>query len=93
MHQRDTVAAIGLVHEVGRKEDGDPVVAGEIDQGAPEGVAGDRIDTRRGLVEDQDGRPMQHGDRKLQPLLDAERQTFRLGVSRGLRDRSVRAAL
>ena len=26
---------------------------------------------------------MQHGHRKLQPLLDAERQAFRLGVSRG----------
>ena len=36
MHQRDAVAALGLVHEVGREEDGDAVVAREIDQRAPE---------------------------------------------------------
>src|SRR5215469_8812712 len=44
VHQRNTVAAIGLVHEMGRKEDGDPIIAGEIDQRAPERVASDRID-------------------------------------------------
>ena len=53
MHQRDTVAALGLVHEVGRKKDGDAIIAGEIDQRAPESVAGDRIDARSGLVENR----------------------------------------
>ena len=80
MHQRDAVAALGLVHEMGREEDGDAVVAGEIDQCAPEGVAGDRIDARGRLVENQHGRPVQHGHGKLQPLLDAKGETFRLGV-------------
>ena len=73
MHQRDAVAALGLVHEMGREEDGDAIVAGEIDQRAPEGVAGDRIDARGRLVENEHGRPVQHGHGKLQPLLDAKR--------------------
>ena len=80
MHQRDAVAAFGLVHEVGREEDGDAIIAGEIDQRAPESVAGDRVDARGGLVENEHGRPVQHGHRKLQPLLDAKRQALRLGV-------------
>ena len=74
MHQRDAVAALGLVHEMGREEDGDAVVAREVDQRAPEGVARDRVDARGRLVEDQHGRPVQHRDGELQPLLDAERQ-------------------
>ena len=80
MHQRDTVAALGLVHEVGREKDGDAIIAGEIDQRAPERVAGDRIDARSGLVENEHGRPVEHGHRKLQSLLDAKRQAFRLGI-------------
>ena len=74
MHERDAVAALRLVHEVGGQEDGDALVAREVDQGAPEGVTGDGIDARSRLVEDQHGRPVQHGHRELQPLLDAERQ-------------------
>jgi hypothetical protein len=35
-------------------------------------VARDRIDARRRLVEDEDGRLMQHRYCELQPLLDAE---------------------
>ena len=54
MHQRDAIAALRLVHEMGRQEDGDAVLAGEIDQRAPELVARDRIDARCGLVENQD---------------------------------------
>ena len=80
MHQRNAVAAFGLVHEMGRQEDGDPIIAGKIDQRAPEGVAGDRIDARGGFVENEHGRPVEHGHRQLQPLLDAERQALRLGV-------------
>ena len=55
MHERDAVAALGLVHEMGREKDGDPVIAGEIDQRAPERVAGDRIDARRRLIENENG--------------------------------------
>ena len=44
MHQRNAVAALGLVHEMGRKEDGDTIIARKIDQRAPEGIAGNRID-------------------------------------------------
>ena len=80
MHQRDAVAALGLVHEVGREEDGHAVVTRKIDQRAPERVAGDRIDTRGWLVENEHGRSVQHGHRKLQPLLHAKRQALRLGV-------------
>ena len=43
-------------------------------------VARDRIDARRGLVENEHGRPVEHGHRKLQPLLHAKRQALRLGV-------------
>ena len=80
VHQRDAVAALGFVHEVGRKKDGDPVIAGQINQCAPERVAGDWIDARSGLVEDQHRRPVQHGHRKLQPLFDAKRKAFRLRI-------------
>src|SRR5262247_1503260 len=55
----------------------DAVIAGEIDQRAPERVARDRIDARSRLVEDEKGRPVQHRHGELQPLLDAERQAFR----------------
>src|SRR5262249_6678920 len=74
MHQRNTVAALGLVHEMGRKEDRDAVIAGEIDQRAPERAARNRIDARSRLVENEKGRPVQHRHGELQPLLDAERQ-------------------
>src|SRR5262245_46345049 len=77
MHERDAVAAFGLVHEVRRQKDGHALVAREFDQRAPEGVAGDGIDPGGWLVENEDGRPMQDRDRQLQPLLDAERQLLR----------------
>src|SRR5499426_555396 len=55
----------------------DAVIAGEIDQRAPERVARNRIDARSRLVENEKGRPVQHRHGELQPLLDAERQAFR----------------
>ena len=55
MHQRDAVAALGLVHEMGREKDRDAIIAGEIDQRAPERVARDRIDARGRLVENEHG--------------------------------------
>ena len=80
MHQRDAVATLRLVHEVGRKKDRHAVVAGEIDQRAPKRIARDRIDAGSRLVEDENGGLMQHRDRELKPLLDAERQALGLGV-------------
>src|SRR3974390_111584 len=67
---------------MGRKKDRHTIVAREIDESAPERVARDRIDPRGGLVEDEDGRPVEHGHRKLQPLLHAEWEALRLGISR-----------
>ena len=80
VHQRDAVATHRLVHEVRRQEDRHPVIAREIDQVFPELVAGDRIDARCWLVEDQHLGAMLDGHRQLQALADAERQAFRFGV-------------
>ena len=80
MHQRDTVAALGLVHEVSGEEDGDAIIAGKVDQRAPERVACHRVDARSRFIENEDRRPVQHRHRKLQPLLDAQRQAFRLRI-------------
>ena len=77
MHERDAVAALRLVHEMGGDENRHAVVAREIDQRAPERVARDRVDARRRLVEDENGGLVQHRDRELKPLLDAERQAVR----------------
>ena len=54
VHQRDAVAAHPLVHEVGGDEDRHALVAREVDEQLPEAVAGDRVDARGGLVEDQE---------------------------------------
>ena len=83
MHERDAVAAVRLVHEMGGDEDRHPVVAREIDQRPPERVAGDRIDARGRLVEDEDGGLVQHRDGELKALLDAERQAVRARVDEG----------
>ena len=91
MHQRNTIAALGLVHEVGREEDGDAIVAGEIDQRAPESVPRNRIDARGGLVENEYARPVQHGHGKLQPLLHAKGQALRLSIGHILEVDSARA--
>ena len=74
IHQRDAVAAGGLVHEMRRDEDGHAVVAREIREQLPELVARQRIDARGRLVEDQDLRPVHNGDRERQALADAERK-------------------
>jgi hypothetical protein len=80
MHQRDAIAALSLIHKVGREKDRYAIISGEIDQRAPERVARNGVDARRGLVENEHGRPVQDRDRQLQSLLDAERQALRLGV-------------
>lgn len=76
MRQRNAVAALGFVHEMGREKDSDTIITGEIDQRAPESVAGDRINARRGFVENKYGRPVQNGYCKLQSLFDPKWQAF-----------------
>ena len=80
MHQRDTIAAFGLVHEVGRDEDGDLLAVRQVDHHPPEGVARDRIDAGGGLIEDQQGRFVDHRHRERQALPLAERQGRRQRV-------------
>ena len=58
------------------KEDGDAVVTRQVDERAPESVAGDRVHPRGRLVEDEHGRAVQDRDGKLQPLLYAQRQAL-----------------
>jgi len=74
VHQRDPVASQGLVHEVGRDEDRHVLPTREVDEQFPELVAGDRIDARRGLVEDQHLRGVDHGNGERKPLPHAEGQ-------------------
>ena len=80
VHQRDAVAALGLVHEVRRDEDGDVVVARELAQLAPEQVARGGVHARGGLVEDQHLGPVQAGGGELQALADAQRELVRRGL-------------
>ena len=77
IHQRNAVAARGLVHEMGRDEDRHALVARQVDQQLPEPVARHRIDAGGGLVEDQDFRRVHDGDSQRQALADAERQIQR----------------
>ena len=53
IHERDAVAAGGLVHEVGRDKNRDALISGKLDQEFPEPVTGDGIDARCRLIEDQ----------------------------------------
>ena len=64
MHQRNAITALGLVHEVGRDENGDALLARQLDQQGPELVACDRIDAGRRLVENQQFRFMHHRHRQ-----------------------------
>ena len=74
VHEGDPVAAHPFVHEVRRHEDRDALLARKIDQELPEAVAGDRIDARRRLVQNQDLRLVQNGDGQGKPLAQAHRQ-------------------
>ena len=80
MHQRDAVAAFGLVHEMGRDEDGDAFPARKLQDQAPEIVAGLRIDAGGRLVQDQDFWPVQTGGGELQALALAQRQLAGQGI-------------
>ena len=76
VHQRNAVAPLRFVHEVGRKEDRHAFVARQIDQVAPEAVAGDRVDAGGRLVEDQHLGTVQDRDGQLKALFLPQGQTF-----------------
>ena len=81
VHQRDAVAAFGLVHKVGGEKDGHALLARQFDQQPPEVIAGRRIDPGRGFVEDQHLRLMQHRHRQGQALTHAQGQLAGLLLS------------
>ena len=74
IHERDAVAALGLVHEVGRDEDGHALIARKIDQQFPEPVPRQRIDARGRLVEDEHLGLVHDGNREREPLANPQRQ-------------------
>ena len=80
MHQREAVATLGLVHEVGRDEDGHPLIARKHEELLPEAVSGDRIDPGGRLVQDQKLGRMDHRHGERQTLAHAERQRLGTGV-------------
>ena len=90
IHQRNAVAALGLVHEMGRDEDRHALVARQIDQQFPEPIARQRIDARGRLVEDQHLGLVHDRDGERQPLADAERQVLRRAGRHDRQDRSGR---
>ncbi len=89
MHQRDAVAALRLVHEVGRDEDRHAVRARQVHEDAPERVARHRVDARGRLVEDQHLRLVDHRHGERQALAVAQRQRVGIGVA-GLREVEAR---
>ena len=92
MHQRDAVAPLRFVHEMGGEEDRHAFIARQPDQVPPEPVAGDRVDARGRLVEDQHLGPMQDRDGKLKALLLARAAGFPAGCRRR-RARSNRSSI
>ena len=84
IHQRNAVAALGLVHEVGRDEDRHLVSARQIDEQLPEGIARHRIDARGRFVQDQQFRRMHQRHRQRQALAHAERQFVGHGIGRAV---------
>jgi hypothetical protein len=79
MHQRNAVAAPGLVHEVSGDEDRHPVAPRQLDQQRPEPVPRHRVHAGGRFVEDQDFGRVQDGDRELQALAHAQGQGLRRG--------------
>ena len=74
VHQRDPVAALGLVHEVSGDEQRHAVLTRELEHQLPELIACDRIHARGGLVQDEHVRPVHHGDGQRQALAHAKGQ-------------------
>ncbi len=74
IHERYPIAALGLVHEVGRDENGHALIARKIDQHFPEPVPRQGIDARGRLVEDEHFGLVDDGDREREPLANPQRQ-------------------
>ena len=74
IHERYSIAARGLVHEVGRDENGHALIARKIDQRFPEPVPRHGIDARGRLVEDEDLGLVDDGDGQRKPLANPQRQ-------------------
>ena len=71
VHEGDAVAAFGLVHKMGGDEYGDFVFARQLQQRAPEHIAGGGIDAGSRFVENQHFGVVQAGGGQLQALADA----------------------
>jgi hypothetical protein len=91
MHQRDAVATLRLIHEMGGDEDRHLLLAREADQMAPEHVARRRVHSRCRLVQNEDLGLVQTGGGQLQPLPDAQRQSGGQGLGLLSSENSSRA--
>ncbi|MPM55702.1 hypothetical protein SDC9_102499 [bioreactor metagenome] len=83
VHHRHTVAALGLVHEVGGDEDRHMVAARQFHQQTPELVARHRVHARGGLVQNQQLGLVHHGHGQRQALAFAQRQLRGQAVALG----------
>ena len=77
IHQRDPIAALGLVHEVGRNENRHALIARKIDQCFPETIACQRDPPRCRLIQDEYLRLVDDGDGQREPLTNAQWQIQR----------------
>ena len=76
VHEGNTIAAQGFVHEVGGDEDCHPLTAREVDEQLPELVAGDGVHARGRLVQQEHVGLVQHGDRQGEPLFEPQGEPF-----------------
>lgn len=80
VHQRNAVAALSFIHEVGGDKDGHAITPRQLDQQVPEAITGNGIDTRGWLIEDQQLGAVNRRHRQGQTLADPQRQAFRKTV-------------
>src|SRR5690606_9614421 len=71
--ESEPMATFGLVHVVGRHQDGRALSGDAVDL-LPKLAAADRVHTGRGLVEEQERRVVHGGARERYPLLPASRE-------------------
>ena len=93
MHERDAVAALGFVHEVGGDEDGDLVAPGQLHHQPPEVVARNRVHARGGLIQDQQLGLVHHGHGQRQALAHAQRQLHGQRAACGLQVKPLQHGL
>ena len=80
---RDAVRQlVGLLEVLGGEEDRDAVVAREPLDLLPQRAAALRVETGRGLVEEEDPRPVHERERQVEPPLHAARVAAHLAVGR-----------